>query len=90
MTGTHAGRGAPLPASLSVPGELMGARLVALLTAAMLAWLWAPAEAQTLGQVFKRVSPSVVVIRTKEKDVAARVRGQAASVSGVGSGVLIS
>jgi S1-C subfamily serine protease len=68
----------------------MRTRLAAALTIATLTWLWAPAEAQTLGQAFKRVSPSVVVIRTKEKDVSARVRGQAASVSGVGSGVLIS
>ncbi|MBI4607480.1 MAG: trypsin-like peptidase domain-containing protein [Candidatus Rokubacteria bacterium] len=56
----------------------------------MLAWLSVPAEAQTLGQVFKQVSPSVVVIRTKEKDVAARVQGQPTSVAGMGSGVLIS
>lgn len=68
----------------------MRARLVALLTGAMVAWPWVPAEAQALSQVFKRVNPSVVVIRTKEKDAAARVRGQSASVVGLGSGVLIS
>lgn len=68
----------------------MGTRLIALLTAAMVSWLWVPAEAQTLGQVFKRVSPSVVVVRTREREVAARGQGQTVNVSGVGSGVLIS
>lgn len=68
----------------------MGTRLIALLTAAMVSWLWVPAEAQTLGQVFKRVSASVVVVRTRETEVAARGQGQTVNVSGVGSGVLIS
>jgi serine protease Do len=61
--------------------------IVALLAAAA---LWAPssaARAQTVGQVFQRVNASVVVIRTKERAVTAQ--GQAASESGVGSGVLI-
>jgi S1-C subfamily serine protease len=42
-----------------------------------------PAVAQTpsLGQVFKRVNPSVVIVRTKEKDT---------GTSGLGSGVLVS
>ena len=68
----------------------MGTRLVALLTAAMFSWIGLPAEAQTLGQVFKRVSASVVVIRTREQEVAARGQGQIVNISGVGSGVLIS
>jgi S1-C subfamily serine protease len=40
-----------------------------------------------VGQVFKRVNPAVVVIRTKEKDVAAQ---GVVRVTGLGSGVLIS
>ncbi len=68
----------------------MGTRLVALLTAAMFSWIGLPAEAQTLGQVFKRVSASVVVVRTREQEVAARGQGQIVNISGVGSGVLIS
>ena len=68
----------------------MGRCLVALLTAAMASWLWVPAEAQTLGQVFKRVSSSVLVVRTRETEAAARGQGQTVNVSGVGSGVLIS
>lgn len=44
-----------------------------------------PAAGQTLGQAFKRVNSSVVVVRTAESEVLDLV-----SVSGVGSGVLIS
>ncbi len=62
--------------------------IVALLAAAVLWVPWTPTEAQSLVQVFRRVNPSVVVIRTKERAVTAQ--GQAASESGVGSGVLIS
>ncbi|MBI4638785.1 MAG: trypsin-like peptidase domain-containing protein [Candidatus Rokubacteria bacterium] len=65
-------------------------RLLALSTLAAVALLWAPADAQTLAQVFKRVSPSVVVVRTRQKEVAASGQGREVSVSGVGSGVLIS
>ncbi len=70
----------------------MGTRLLTLLALALLAWPPPPVEAQSVGQVFRRVNPSVVVIRTKEKDVAALSQGQAqvVSVTGVGSGVLIS
>ncbi len=55
-----------------------------------LAWPRMPAEAQNLGQVFKRVNPSVVVIRTREREIAEEGKGRFANVSGVGSGVLIS
>ena len=68
----------------------MATRFLTLVTLALLAWPWVPAEAQSVGQVFRRVNPSVVVIRTREKEVAARGQGQEVSVSGVGSGVLIS
>ena len=61
--------------------------IVAGLAAAALWAPWSAALAQTVGQVFQRVNASVVVIRTKERAVSAQ--GQAASESGVGSGVLI-
>jgi S1-C subfamily serine protease len=61
------------------------------LVAVLLAWpVPAPAEPPGLGQVFRQVNPSVVVIRTKERDVTEKGRGQVANVTGVGSGVLIS
>lgn len=63
---------------------------VSVFTAALLVWAVMPAEAQTLSQVFKQVSHSVVVIRTKESEVAIRGQGQVINVTGVGSGVLIS
>ena len=66
----------------------MTCAIVALLATVALWPPWSAAEAQTVGQVFQRVNPSVVVIRTKERAVTAQ--GQAASESGVGSGVLIS
>lgn len=61
-------------------------------SAALLAWtiaLWLPiaAHAQRVGEVFQRVSSSVVVVRTKEREVSAR---GVVSFSEVGSGVLIS
>jgi S1-C subfamily serine protease len=61
--------------------------LVTALLTLLLASPWAPAYAQSLGEVFKRVNPSVVVIRTRERDLA---EGQVTSVSSIGSGVLIS
>ena len=48
----------------------------------------APAAAQTVREVFKRVNASVVVVRTKEQEVSAD--RQLTGVSGVGSGVLVS
>lgn len=70
----------------------MGTGLITLLVLVLLAWPWTSVEAQNVGQVFRQVNPSVVVIRTKEKDVTAlsQGQGQVVSVSGVGSGVLIS
>lgn len=62
--------------------------IAALLAAAAVLLPWTPADAQSVGQVLRRVNPSVVVIRTRERAVTAQ--GQAASESGVGSGVLIS
>ena len=46
-----------------------------------------PAEAQNVGQMFRRVNPSVVIIRARWKEVAGT--GQVTRVSEVGSGVLV-
>ncbi len=67
----------------------MRACLSGLLLVATLPWFPIQVEAQSVGQVFKRVKPSVMVIRTKEKDVAAQGQG-VIKVAGVASGVLIS
>lgn len=60
-----------------------------LVVVAMLLWRPAPSDAQSLGEVFERVSPSVVVIRAKGREVAAR-GGGVVTFGEVGSGVLIS
>lgn len=49
-----------------------------------------PAAGGSLAPIFKRVSDSVVVVRTSERTVTSQTRGQAVSVSGLGSGVLVS
>lgn len=51
------------------------------LALALIAVTPAVAQTPTLGHVFKRVNPSVVIVRTKEKDTGA---------AGLGSGVLVS
>jgi len=59
----------------------------------VIAAAWEPAEAQSLTQLFKQVSPSVVVIRTKEREISASTAGgerTVATITGVGSGTLIS
>ena len=67
----------------------MIARLIALLLLATLVTLVppAPAGAQVVGDVFRRVSPSVVVIRSRGRDVA---ESGPVRFGEVGSGVLIS
>jgi len=67
----------------------MTVRLIALLLLASFVALAppAPAEAQPVGDVFRRVSPSVVVIRSRGRDVSAS--GQV-RFGEIGSGVLIS
>src|SRR5438445_9401057 len=62
--------------------------VVLLVTLAAVASALTPAPAQDLTQVFKNVSPSVVVIRTREKEVSDE--GQLTKFGEVGSGVLIS
>jgi S1-C subfamily serine protease len=61
--------------------------LTALLVVGLLAWLTPSAQAQTPGEVFRKVAPSVVVIRAKGQEVAAS--GQT-RFGETGSGVLIS
>src|SRR5262244_3845195 len=61
--------------------------LAILLVVSSVAWLSPGAEAQTPGEVFRKVAPSVVVIRAKGRDIAAS--GQT-RFSETGSGVLIS
>src|SRR6266851_2896377 len=48
------------------------------------------ARAQTVGQIFQRANPSVVTIRTTEREIAGTEPGQFTGVAGLGSGVLIS
>ena len=67
----------------------MTVRLIALLLLATLVsvGLPAPAAAQTVGDVFRKVSPSVVVIRSRGRDVSA---SGLVRFGEIGSGVLIS
>jgi S1-C subfamily serine protease len=62
--------------------------LAGLLVAAVAPWYPGAAGAQSVGEVFKRVAPSVVVIRARGRDVTAS--GGMTSFSETGSGVLIS
>ena len=48
-----------------------------------------PAHAESLGDVFERVAPSVVVVRTTERDISDEGQQRTVSISGFGSGVLI-
>ena len=59
----------------------------ALLTAITLLWLATPASSQTVGEVFRKVNPSVAVIRAKGREVA---RGGEVRFGEIGSGVLVS
>ena len=64
-----------------------------MMTIVVLACLILPALAETrtetLSQTFKRVDGSVVVVLTRERDVAPLPQGTPVSVAGLGSGVLI-
>jgi serine protease Do len=63
-------------------------KVLAVMLAAAVLPAWAPAaRAQSLEEIFRRVSPSVVVVRTKGRDVGA---GGVTHFSQTGSGVLIS
>src|SRR5258705_2487373 len=60
--------------------------LTALLVVALPAWVM-PVQAQTPGEVFRKVAPSVVVIRAKGRDIGA---GGQSGFAETGAGVLIS
>lgn len=50
----------------------------------------APADAQQLRELFRRVSPAVVVVRTIERSLGPEPRPEQMTIPGLGSGVLIS
>ena len=62
--------------------------LLVVLLLALVAAPIPPAEAQSVAPIFKRVNPSVVIIRARWKEVGGS--GQVGRVDEVGSGVLIS
>ena len=64
--------------------------VTALLVMIAIAWALPAAAAETLGQVFKRVTRSVVVVRTRETDAVGQAPGAFTSWRGLGSGVLVS
>ena len=61
--------------------------LTAAVAIALLVWLAPAAQAQTPGEVFRKVAPSVVVIRAKGRDISTSGQSRFAET---GSGVLIS
>jgi S1-C subfamily serine protease len=64
--------------------------VTALLAPLVIVWSISPAGSETLGQVFKRVNRSVVIVRTTEKDAVGQGPGHFTNVRGLGSGVLVS
>jgi serine protease Do len=62
--------------------------MAALLAIVAVLWLPDPSHAQSVGEVFRKVAPSVVVIRARGRDISAS--GGLTSFSETGSGVLIS
>jgi len=65
-----------------VVGAVRGAALLA---------LWGPVQAQQpLSELFRKVSPSVVLVRTLERSVTADPQAGLTTIPGLGSGVLIS
>ena len=63
---------------------VLGVVSVALLAA------WQPAHAQSVSELFRKVSPAVVVVRTIERGVAPDRPAGLTTIPGLGSGVLIS
>jgi serine protease Do len=64
--------------------------VAALLVMLAVVWPLPAAGAEALGQVFKRVNPSVVVVRTRATDAAGPGPGSFVSLRGLGSGVVVS
>src|SRR5690349_7753171 len=67
---------------------MRGGQARLLVTLVAVAAVAAPVSAQDLSQIFRAVNPSVVVVRTSEREVSAE--GQLTKVGEVGSGVLSS
>jgi serine protease Do len=57
---------------------------------AVLLGAWGTAEAQQVRDLFRRVSPSVVLVRTVERGLAPEPSAGQVSIPGLGSGVLVS
>jgi S1-C subfamily serine protease len=51
---------------------------------------WTPAQAQQLSELFRKVSPSVVLVRTIERGLSQNPAAGLTTIPGLGSGVLIS
>ncbi len=69
----------------------MTSRMIVIVATLWLSWPSDAARAESLGEVFKRVSKSVVVVLTEEKVTAPdRQQGRRLNVQGLGSGVLVS
>ncbi len=64
-------------------------RAVAGLTIVILTTSADPVAAETVGQVFRRVTASVVIVRTQERDIGQPSGAAGATVTGLGSGVVI-
>ncbi|HEY7635424.1 MAG TPA: trypsin-like peptidase domain-containing protein [Gemmatimonadales bacterium] len=64
--------------------------MLRLLSALVLLLAWKHAEAQQLRDLFRKVSPAVVVIRTLERELAEEPSRGLVNIPGLGSGVLIS
>jgi serine protease Do len=65
-------------------------RSALVLCAVLMGSISVPAHAQSLSEVFRSVNPSVVIVLTREKEIAPFPGAQPASVAGLGSGVLVS
>lgn len=63
---------------------------VLLLSVALMGAAPASARGQNLSEIFKNVDPAVVIVHTKEKEIAPVSGAQPVDVAGLGSGVLLS
>jgi S1-C subfamily serine protease len=70
-----------------MPGAALRSGLTAALAVGLLLSAWPMASGETLGEAYRRISPSVVVIRARGREVTA---AGIARFSEIGSGVLIS
>ena len=68
----------------------MRTRTLTILAVALLTGSAAPAAAESLSAIFKQVSPSIVMVRTTQKEMTAGPERQVVTMPGLGSGVLVS